>query len=1025
MKSKSTHTCRDEYHLMRISIFIWTFLFLSFFSFAQRISVSGTVTTSGGELLPGVNVTVKGVAIGVVTDNNGKYSITVPNEGSVLTFSFIGFKSMEVPIKDRTEINVSLQEDTKELDELVVVGYGVVQKKDLTGSVASVQGTTISERSTTRVSQALQGTMPGVMVTRNSSAADASATIKIRGITTIGDSNPLVIVDGVPGTLDWVNPNDIESISVLKDAASASIYGSRAAAGVILVTTKRAKSGQLSLTYNYEYTYDRPTRVAKYANAQTYMRVLNERNWNDVDNTGNEYPVYSKELIENYPALNLENPDLYPDQDWLTSMLRDYVPNQSHNLNLTAGAQNVKTNVSLMYDQTEGLYAGKSYDRFTFRANNDVKISPYLTMDFDVNGVYSVNKNPAAGLSVSSGCAPVYPMQWSDGRVGSGKTGVNIWARLNEGGFSETKANVIAGKVALHFTPVKGLEISGIFSPEYYTGATKTFVKQIPYTSWDDPNTISGYIEGHTKTSLSEGRTENIKTTTQFLINYIKSIGDHNLNLVAGYEDYYYKSESVNASRDQYILDSFPYLDLGNENYQYNGGSAYENAYRSLFGRLMYNYASKYYFQANARYDGSSRFHKDYRWGLFPSVSLGWVISEEAFLKDNVPALSYLKFRASYGTLGNERIGNYPYQSTIEFGNTLFYQGEDIISYQNASIQKYAIGDISWETTETYDVGLDFNLFDNKLTFTGDYYRKKTKDMLLALAIPAFMGVGNPDQNTGKMRTTGWEFSIGWSDRKGDLKYSFSANLSNFKSIMGDLGGTEFLGNQVKVEGSEFNEWYGYRSEGLYQTQEEVTGSATLNANIRPGDIRYTDIGGQDGSPDGKISSEYDRVLLGGSLPRYLYGGNIRLDYKRFDFAVAFQGVGKQLAQKTTTMVQPFRAEYIEVPQMIVGNYWSKYNSEQQNQNARYPRVSNKGNTNNYSFSDYWLFNGAYFRLKNITVGYSLPEDITAACKLQNARVYISANDLFSIDHYPTGWDPEASSYWITKSFVFGISLKF
>ena len=991
---------------------------------AQNNVITGKVDDASGAPLPGVTISIKGTTKGTTTDFDGNYSISDVSTSATLVFSYIGMQTREINVGNQKVINIVLEEDNLMLDEVVVVGYGTVLKKDLTGAVASVQSKAITERGTTRVSQALQGTMPGVMVTRSGSATDASATIKIRGITTIGNSDPLVIIDGIPGTLDWVNPNDIESISVLKDAASASIYGSRAASGVILVTTKRAKSGQLSLTYNYEYSFDKPTRIAKHVDAQTYMRVHNEKNWNDNDNTGSEYPVYAKDLIDNYASLHAGNPDQYPSNDWLTSMVKNYAPRQTHNLNITAGSEIVKTSVSLVLDQTEGLYNGKSYDRLTYRANNDITINNYLSMEISLNGVYSVNNNPIGGISNTSGCAPVYAMQWSDGRVGAGKSGVNIWARLNEGGYSETKANVTDGKIALNFAPIKGLKISGVFSPNYYTGKTKSFTKQIPYTNWSDPNNVVGYIENHTKTSLSEGRTENLSTTTQFLANYMNNFGKNNLNLMAGYENYYYKSETLGASRDQYSLISFPYLDLGNENYQYNNGSAYQNAYRSVFGRIMYNYAQKYYLQVNARYDGSSRFHEDYRWGLFPSVSAGWVLTEEKFMQ-NIPVLSYLKLRASWGSLGNERIGNYPYQSTIAFDNSLFYQGGNVVSAQSAAIMKYAIRDISWETTETYDIGLDFNLLDNRLTFTGDYYKKETRDMLLALAIPEYIGLNNPDQNTGKMHTKGWEFSAGWNDNIGDLNYSVSVNLSDFKSVMGDLGGTEFLGNQVRFEGSEYNEWYGYKADGLYQTQEEVANSATLNANIKPGDIKYMDISGPDGVPDGKISSEYDRVLLGGALPRYMYGGNIRLDWKGIDFALTVQGIGKQTAQITTNMVQPFRVEYVEVPELIMGKYWSVYNTPEQNMNAKYPRVSTKGNANNYVFSDYWLFNGAYFRLKNITLGYTIPKSITEKAKINNVRVYASANDLFSIDNFPMGWDPEASGYWVAKSFILGVSVNF
>jgi len=441
----------------------------------------------------------------------------------------------------------------------------------------------------------------------------------------------------------------------------------------------------------------------------------------------------------------------------------------------------------------------------------------------------------------------------------------------------------------------------------------------------------------------------------------------------------------------------------------------------------MYNFQNKYFLQGNIRFDGSSRFYKDYRWGSFPSFSAGWVMSEESFMK-SIPTISFLKLRGSWGTLGNERIGNYPYQAALNFEtNSLFYQGNTTVSAQSAAQWQYAIRDISWEKTESFDIGLDANFFDNKLRFTGDYYKKTTKDMLLQLQIPMYLGFDNPNQNTGKMNTNGWEFEIGWNDKIGDLDYSISANLSDFKSVMGDLGGTEFLGDQIKRKGSEFNEWYGYVSDGLYQTQADVDASPKLNANVKAGDVRYKDISGPTGVPDGKISPEYDRVLLGGSLPRYMYGANISLGYKNFDFSVVFQGIGDQNVRLNNTMVQPLLENYGNFPAILDGKYWSKYNTDAQNLGARYPRFTNTSAGNNYAMSDFWLFNGAYLRVKNVTLGYNVPKFITEKVKLQGIRLYASVSDLFSINNYPKGWDPEMSStaYPITTSFIFGASVKF
>jgi TonB-linked SusC/RagA family outer membrane protein len=480
------------------------------------------------------------------------------------------------------------------------------------------------------------------------------------------------------------------------------------------------------------------------------------------------------------------------------------------------------------------------------------------------------------------------------------------------------------------------------------------------------------------------------------------------------------------ASRDQYNLTSYPDLNIGPQEYRDNSGNANEYARRSFFGRVNYSYRNKYLLQANLRYDASSRFADGYRWGAFPSVSGGWVLTEESFLKET-PWLSFLKLRASYGSLGNERIGNYPYQATISFANALFYQGQTVVSKQTAAQTRYVINDISWETTESYNLAVDANFLDNRLRFTGEYYKKTTRDMLLALQIPTYMGFDNPDQNTGKMNTTGWDINAGWQDRIGEIGYAVSFNLSDFKSVMGDLGGTEFLGDQIKKDGSEFNEWYGYRTDGLFQTQEEVASSAKINASAKPGDVKYVDISGPDGVPDGIINADYDKVLLGGSLPRYMYGGNIRLDYKQFDFGLDVQGVGKQNVRISSQMVNSLEGSYGNFPTIIDGKFYSNYNTPEQNLNAKYPRLTYSNPGNNLALSDYWLFNGAYLRLKSVNLGYTLPQAWARKIYLQGVRIYANASDLFVLSHYPQGWDPERSgdTYPIATSYLFGISVKF
>ena len=994
----------------------------------QGKTVRGTVTDSNGEPVIGATIVVQGDATkGTVTDIDGNFILSNLPENAVLQITYVGMKPQEISTAGRSTIDVIMEADMELLDELVVVGYGALRKSDLTGSISTIQGDDLAEKvSYSKTSHALQGTTPGLMVTRSGEgAAESSATIRIRGITSIGDSNPLVIVDGVPGTLDWVNANDVESISVLKDAASASIYGSRAAAGVIVVTTKKAKIGQLSISYNYNSSFEQPTRRTTYTGAVDYMRLNNERLWND-NPSGGEYQMYAKDLIVNYPDLHAQDPNRYPDTNFHDLIVRKWAAKNSHTLSLIAGSEHIKSFFSINIDDTEGLYYWKDYDRYTIRSNNNATINKYLSADVNFNGVYSINSEPSKPISgglpgPGQLLGPIYAAEWSDGRVAPGKDGENPYATLKYGGKNVTKASVMGGKFQLNFKPFETIVFSAAYYAELFNSKGKNFRKTIDYTSYEDPSTIAGQIWYLPTTLLTESRSDYLSNTLQFLANYNESFNMHNIKMMFGFEENSSFNESLNASRDNYALRNFPYLDLGNSNFQFNNGSAYEYATRSFFGRLNYNFNDTYLFQTNARYDGSSRFHKDYRWGLFPSVSLGWVASNENFMKD-LDIIDFLKIRASWGTLGNERIGNYPYQSTISFTSVLLYQGTTVVSDQGAGVSKYAIPDISWETTESYDLGLDMQLFKNKMMLTADIYKKTTKDMLLALEIPDYIGLENPQQNTGDMYTKGWELSVGWRDKYRDLGYSFSAHISDSKSIMGDLGGTEFIGSQVKFEGSEFNEWYGYKSDGLYQTQEEIDNSAKLYNNIKPGDVKFIDISGPDGVPDGIITSAYDRVLLGGSLPRYIYGGKIDLDYKNFDFGIVFQGVGKQKIYISNNWLKPF----YEFATILDGNSWSKYKTAEENLKVKYPRFTELNSNNNNAFSDFWLLNGAYFRLKNITLGYTVPQSLTSRIKLSSLRIYANASDLFSIDHCPEGWDPEnTGSYWMTRALTLGISVKF
>ena len=996
-------------------------------------AIAGIIKDVNGEPIIGANVVEKGTTNGTVTDIEGRTSLNVA-PSATLVVSYIGYTTSEIVVGNKTDLAISLKEDSEMLDEVVVVGYGTMKKKDLTGAVAAVKGDDLAARKTTQLSTALQGAASGVTVTRSGGDPGATASIKVRGVTTIGETSPLVIVDGVPGDINQVSPDDVESMSVLKDAASASIYGSRAAAGVILITTKRAKEKDLSINYNFEYGLEIPTKQPEYMGVKRFLETTNELRYND-NKSGGWNQTYSENEVNNWEKYNQTDPDKYPMTDWVGMILKGSAPRQTHTISVAGGSKAVKSNASFVYDKVDGLYADRFYERFMIRANNDFTVNKYLGATLDFNFKRTKNHQPYYSPFSDMRLAPmIYPAVWANGEYASGKNGNNPYALVNSGGTKDEWYNKVGGRAAINITPIEGLKISGVIAPNYTYTKNKDFRKAVPYSLEDDPNTIGGYMEGYNTTKLSEKRNDSYDVTIQGIANYMKTFGKHDLNVMAGYETYRYFGENLGASRDQYELSNFPYLDIGPLDLRDNSGSAVQLAYQSWFGRVAYNYDNRYLLQANVRYDGSSRFHSDYRWGVFPSVSAGWVMSEEAFVKNaDIDWLSFLKLRASYGTLGNERITNsdgnplyYPYQAFINFSDVLFYQNGAIVPELSAAQWAYAVENISWETTSSVDVGLDATFFNNRLRFTADYYNKQTKDMLLALEIPDYVGFDNPQRNSGKMYTNGYDLELAWNDQIGDLTYGISANFFDFVSKMGNLDGTEFLGSQVKMEGSEFNEWYGYLSDGLMLTEEDLKGPK-LNNNVQLGDVKYKDISGPDGVPDGKISPEYDRVLLGGSLPRFQYGGSLNLGYKGFDFSLAFQGVGRQNARLSDRMVQPLFANWGNTPAIIDGNYWSEKNTEAQNSQAFYPRLTYANATNNYAMSDYWMFKGRYFRLKNLTFGYTLPTAWTEKVTIKKARVYVAANDLFCISKYPSGWDPEmgSSSYPITTSLLFGFSVNF
>ncbi len=1009
------------------------------FSAIAQAPLKGTVKDAIGPIAGAMVLNQKN-GVRVSTDQNGAYSISGVSKGDILEVSCLGYATKSIVWNGSEPFDIIIEEKSFELNETVVIGYGSVKKKDLTGSVGILNSNILGQQSKTQLSQSLQGTIPGLVVTRSSSMPGASASILIRGVTTISDSSPLILVDGMAvNNIDNVAVEDVEQMTVLKDAASASIYGARAAAGVILITTKSAREGDVQIGYNGQVSVVKATEFASYlTDPYNYMTMFNEYKWNDAGNpSGGDYQQYAQNYIENYISNHEMDPITYPNFDWKSNILKNQAIRHSHNLTLTYGNKDVKTRASVSYDKSDALYQGSNHERLMARVRNSINFAKNWTASVDFSLKHAVKNDPQSGSPIKA--ANMYPSIYAglypDGRIAEGKTGSNTLGALLEGGNQINRNDYVTGKISLSWKPFKGFDLTGNMTPTYSFTKQKEFIRAVPYYDAYDTDILLGYVSGNTANGLTELRADAKTLETQLIATYDKSYDNsHNFNLMAGYEDYMYTYEAMTASTNDMELGNYPYLDLANTNNLGVTGGSYQNAYRSFFGRIMYNYKGRYYAQLNARGDASSRFHKDYRWGFFPSASVGWVISNENFMQ-NITPVSYLKLRGSLGSLGNERIGNYPYQSSINFNKAIMYDsnGSNIISQMTGAQINYAVRDITWETTYSWDIGLDAALFDNHLNLTADYYFKKTRDMLLAAEIPTFTGFEAPDQNVGTMHTRGWEVSIGWKDKTGDFSYSVNANLSDYKSVMGDLRGKMvfYSDGTIIKEGEEYRAWYGYKSQGLWQTVP-AGGDAVIIATTTAGDVRYSDISGSEGAPDGKINATYDRTILGSSLPHFVFGGTINLGWKNFGISVLFNGVGKQKSMVTQDMVRPFVSQWLSAPGVLhkgdgTRNYWSVYNTEEQNQNVRYPRLSyTSAEKSNYEVSDYWLMNGAYFRIKNINISYTLPQRVLDKAGIKGLRVFLNTDDPLCFDNYLKGWDPEAGpATYIAKTFTLGVDLNF
>ncbi|WP_083206668.1 SusC/RagA family TonB-linked outer membrane protein [Chryseobacterium sp. CBo1] len=920
---------------------------------------------------------------------------------------------------------VSQQE--KKIDEVVIVGYGTQKKSIITGSVAVVKGSVAEGQPIVSAGNALQGLAPGVTVTTQTGAPGGDAgNIRIRGINSFGgsDSNPLVIIDGVAGNINDVDANMIESISVLKDAASSAIYGSRAASGVILVTTKRAKGDQLSAQYRMYSGWQMATAIPKVTDGLTYMKVFNDASMND-----NGTKIYSDDAINAFTQAYNKDPNNY---DWQKAILQGSGFLQDHYLSLSAKSGIISVAPSFGYLQQDGIIKNTDFSRFTFRNNMDITPNDQWNIRMDLSFVNKDRKQIADEGTIWNylGRMPTnipiyYGNNYSDG-----------WVKINPVGFIENGGNrkqnnvELIGNLNVSYKPAEWLTLKGLVAPRYLTTNIHLFRKSVP-TYYED-GTEAG--AANTFTELTESARRQFYGTYQFQANAKKDFGKHSFELLAGASRETYNEKILSGYRRDFLYDNYEVLDAGADNEtKDNAGAEYEWLLVSAFGRLNYNYNQKYLFEANVRYDGTSRFIGKNRWAFFPSFSAGWVVSRENFFEGLRGTVSQLKFRGSWGKLGNQNISSsyYPFSEPLSLGGTSM----NGVVYQTIQQLIMSNPNLKWEETTMSGVGVDLSLW-RKLDVSFDIYDKKTDGILLRLNTSQLTGLEAPVQNAATVSNKGWEIGAQYNEKWGDFKMNIGFNLSDVKNEIIDMKGQSsgtILRQQV---GSSVNSIYGFIADGLYQNQAEIDAGPTQFGTLKPGDIRYKDIAGAfdaNGNPigDGKIT-DADRTIIGSTVPRYTYGFNMGFSWKGFRLSGLIQGVGKADGYLDSHYVIPAVNSSAVKPWQL--DYWTPENTD-----AQFPRVS-LTSTNNTQNSTMWMRSAAYMRLKNVQIGYELPKSFIENTFLQSMYIYLNGQNLLTFTKFYEGYDPEinynaASSdgvalgggnyYPQVKTISFGIDVKF
>ncbi|KGE89299.1 MAG: SusC/RagA family TonB-linked outer membrane protein [Phaeodactylibacter xiamenensis] len=992
----------DQIRLLAISLLLTLFAGPSLL--AQDQTVTGVVS-SGQEPLAGVSVFVTGTNNGAFTSVDGEYTIKV-NATDTLVFSYLGYETIQEPVNGRQRIDVQLSQSAYQLEEVVAVGYGTVRKKDLTGAISTVKGEELAMRNVADVTQALQGTMAGVQVSSNSGAPGSGASVLVRGISTINDNSPLYVVDDMPlNDISWLNPKDIESVQVLKDASAAAIFGSRASNGVIIIQTKKAKAGKLSIVFDGTTSIQQAAQAPPLADGTEYARVANQA----AANSGLEAPFSD-------PAA------FGAGTNWWEQVTQT-APIHNYSLSINKGTEDLKVSTGFSYFNQGGLIKGGDYERITLRLNTDLKAAEWLRIGQNFNLSKDVTVNGPNLVWDAVRAEPIIPVYLPEFE----QTGRNEFSRFHP--TTRTDLSNPMGALARNFDQTDYLRLVGNtyaildlgrgFSAESRFG--------VYFSNWEN-NWFSPdyYIEPTDRLDVNQvGRSHNNRTNFNWnnLLHYTLQSDIHNLKVTAGYTMESFEHRTLNGAGNAVPGNApeFRYIEAATTAFWAQGLNE-RNTQASYLSRVEYGYKYRYLISASFRADGSSRFSEENRWGFFPAVSAAWNIQEEAFLKD-VRWLSQLKLRAGWGQVGNQNINNDALLTTL--GRAIYVYGADEALDVGAAPATVGNPDLRWEAVEDLNFGLDFGLFNQSISFTVDYFERRSKDMLMQISIPAYLGAAfsTPWANVGRLETRGIELTAAYQKRVStDLSFNIRLNASRARSTMRELAFGEEIwsGNHQRLdlltrtaEGQPAGAFYGWVTNGIFQNEEEVINHTDEFGNriqplAQPGDFRFMDLNG-----DGRLDDN-DRRTIGNPEPELTFGLNVSMNYKAFDLFVLFNGV---YGNDVLNALQPYTHAGNGVYNAYRGALFDAWNGEGTSNTQ--PRLAVRDDNQNFRYSDYFIQDGTFLRLRSAQIGYTIPAALSQTVNINRARIFIGGENLFTWTNY-SGLDPDIGGSALERGIDWG-----